>query len=89
MGNEAANAAVWGELGMGVAHDFSVFVDRSATVLVYFTLTSFSFRVHQVRVGGEENRKLHSTAMWPSCRIEKVTWESTTSTSAHRGGATG
>jgi uncharacterized membrane protein YhiD involved in acid resistance len=73
IGNEAANAAVWGELGMGVAHGFSVFVDGLATVLVYFTLTSFTFQDRRVRVGGEENRELHSTAMWPSCRIKKFT----------------
>ena len=73
MGNEAANAAVWGELGMGVAHDFPVFVDRSATDLPWFTLGSFSFQDRRVRDGGEENHKVHSIAMSRSCRIEKVT----------------
>jgi hypothetical protein len=73
MGNEAAAVAFGGVLGMGVAHGFPVFVDRSATVLVYFALTSFSFRVHQVRDGGEENHKVHSIAMLRSCRIENVT----------------
>ena len=73
MGNEVLDVPVCAELGMGVAHGFPVFVDRSATVLVYSTLTPFTFQVHEVRVRGEENRKLHSTAMWPSCRIEKVT----------------
>ena len=70
---DPANAAVWGELSMGVAHDFPVFVGRSATALVYFTLTSFSVRVHQVRVQDEENRQLHLAAVWPFCRIENVT----------------
>ena len=73
MGNEAANAAVWGELGMGVAHGLPVFAEKLATVLPCVTLASFTSRFHQVRDGGEENHKVHSIAMSRSCRIEKVT----------------
>jgi hypothetical protein len=73
MGNEVLNAPVCAELGMGVAHGFPVFVGGSATVLIYSMLTPFSFRVHQVRVQDEENRQLHLAAVWPSCRVEKVT----------------
>ena len=73
MGNEAANAAVWGELGMGVAHGLPVFAEKLATVLPYATLVPFSFQDRRVRDRGEENHKLHSTAMSRSCRIEKVT----------------
>jgi len=73
MGNEAAAVAFGGVLGMGVAHGFPVFAEKLATVLPCVTPASFTFQDRRVRVGGEENRKLHSTAMWPSCRIEKVT----------------
>ena len=73
MGDVAAVVAFGGELGMGVAHGFPVFVDGLTMILPCVTLASFTFQDRRVRVGGEENRKLHSTAMWPSCRIEKVT----------------
>ena len=73
MGNEAAAVAFGGVLGMGVAHGLPVFAEKLATVLPWVRLGPFTSRVHQVRVGGEENRKLHSIAMSRSCRIEKVT----------------
>ena len=41
MGDVAAVVAVCGELGMGVAHGFPVFVDGLTTVLIYSTLTPF------------------------------------------------
>ena len=73
MGNEAAAVAFGGVLGMGVAHGLPVFAEKLATDLPWFTLGSFSFQDRRVRDGGEENHKLHSTAMSRSCRIEKVT----------------
>jgi len=73
MGDVAAVVAFGGELGMSVAHGFPVFVDGLTMILPCATLVPFTFQDRRVRVGGEENRKLHSTAMWPSCRIEKVT----------------
>ena len=66
MGNEALNAPVCDELGMGVAHGFPAFVDGLATVLGWFTPGSFSFRVHQVRDKGDGKRNLYSAAVLPS-----------------------
>ena len=73
MGDVTAVVPVCAELGMGVAHGFPVFVGGSAMILPCVTLASFTFQDRRVRVQDEENRQLHSTAMWPSCRVEKVT----------------